>query len=133
MILRVCIVEDDVDIRDTLRWFFEEAEAIIEEAPDGEAALPPLSEQAVHRVLLLDRLMPRLDGVGFLRALAQAPDLRQRTAVVLMTARQEPLDAALAELLTSLGIATLFKPFDLDVVSQHVERAWQQLIQESSG
>lgn len=128
MTLRVCIVEDDPDIRDTLRLLFEDAGAIIEEAADGEAALTLLREQAVPRVLLLDRLMPHLDGVGVLRALAEAPDLRQRTAVLLMTALWEPPDAALTELLNRPGDATIFKPFDVFAVFQHVERAWQQLV-----
>lgn len=127
MTLRVCLVEDDADIREVLRLLFEEAEAIIEEAADGEAALALLREKAVPRVLLLDRVMPRLDGEGVLRALAQAPDLRQRTTVFLMTARQERPTAALAELLASLEVEIISKPFDVEIVFQQVERAWQRL------
>jgi CheY-like chemotaxis protein len=127
MTLRVCIVEDDQDILESLRLLFEETEAIIEEATDGEAALALLRTQALPRVLLLDRVMPRLDGVGVLRALAQAPDLQRRTAVILMTARHEPPDAQLAELLAALGVEMITKPFDVEVVLQSVERAWQRL------
>ena len=128
MTLRFCIVEDDEDIREALRLLFEETDGIIEEADDGEAALALLRTQALPRVLLLDRVMPRLDGVGVLRALAQAPDLQRRTAVILMTARHEPPDARLAELLGALGVETITKPFEVEDVLQSVERAWQRLI-----
>lgn len=128
MTLRVCIVEDDQDIQEALRLLFEELDGIIEEAADGEAALDLLRAQPQPRVLLLDRVMPRLDGVGVLRALAQAPDLQRRTAVILMTARHEPPDAHLAELLGALGVEIITKPFDVEDVLHSVERAWQRLI-----
>jgi CheY-like chemotaxis protein len=128
MTLRMCIVEDDQDIQEALRLLFEEIDGIIEEAADGEAALTLLRDQPLPRVLLLDRVMPRLDGVGVLRALAQAPDLRRRTAVILMTARHEPPDAHLAELLGALGVEIITKPFDVENVLHSVERAWQRLI-----
>ena len=128
MTLRVCIVEDDQDIQEALRLVFEELDGIIEEAADGEAALDLLRAQPQPRVLLLDRVMPRLDGVGVLRALAQAPDLQRRTAVILMTARHEPPDAHLAELLGALGVEIITKPFDVEDVLHSVERAWQRLI-----
>jgi two-component system response regulator ResD len=128
MPLRVCIVEDDPDIRDTLRLLFEEAETTIEEAAGGEAALNLLRTQAAPRVLLLDRVMPRLDGVGVLRALAQEPDLQRRTVTLFMTARHEPPDAQLSALLTTLGVETITKPFDVDSIFISAERAWQRLI-----
>lgn len=128
MTLRVCIVEDDQDIQEALRLLFEEIDGIIEEAADGEAALDLLRAQPLPRVLLLDRVMPRLDGVGVLHALTQAPDLQRRTAVILMTARHEPPDAHLAELLAALGVEIITKPFDVEDVLHSVERAWQRLI-----
>lgn len=128
MTLRVCIVEDDQDIQEALRLLFEEIDGIIEEAIDGEAALALLRTEPLPRVLLLDRVMPRLDGVGVLRALAQAPDLQRRTAAILMTARHEPPDAHLAELLGALGVEVITKPFDVEDVLHSVERAWQRLI-----
>ena len=128
MPLHVCIVEDDPDIRDTLRLLFEEAEATIEEAADGEAALALLRAQVAPRVVLLDRLMPRLDGVSVLRALAQEPNLQRRTAVLFMTASHETPDAQLAALLATLGADSITKPFDVEAVFLSVERAWQRLI-----
>lgn len=128
MRLRVCIVDDDLDIRDSLRILFEDFEALVEEATDGEAALTLLRAHGAPRVVLLDHLMPRLDGVGVLRALAQAPDLQQRTAILYMTAHHEPLTVGLRTLLSAVGGVMLLKPFDVDVLLGQVEQAWQRLI-----
>lgn len=127
MTLRVCIVDDDQEIRDSLRTLWEDTEAIIEEAVDGDTALALLRAAALPRVVLLDRLMPRLDGVGVLRSLAEAPDLQRRTAILFMTARHEPPTPALAELLTTVGAVLLTKPFDIEVLLSQVEQAWQRL------
>ncbi|MGZ3582847.1 MAG: response regulator [Ktedonobacterales bacterium] len=130
MVLHVCIVDDEPGIRRMLRFLFEEAGAIVEEAANGEAALAVLRTKAVPRVLLLDRLMPGLDGYGVLRALAGAPDLQQRTATFFMTAAHEPPSAALARLFAALQVQIVTKPFD-DVVAllTQVEDAWHHLLQ----
>jgi two-component system OmpR family response regulator len=126
--IRVCIVEDDLAIRESLRFLFEDAEAFVEEAADGEAALGLLRTEEVPRVLLLDRLMPGLDGVGVLRVLAAEPAIQQRTAILFMSARIAPPDAELAKLLKTLGVMTINKPFDVNTLLMLVERAWQRLI-----
>lgn len=128
MALRVCIVDDDQDIRESLRTLFEDTGAQVEEAADGAVALALLRAEALPRVVLLDRVMPRVDGIAVLRALAETPDLQGRTAILFMTAHHESSDAALQELLTTLGAVPLSKPFDVEVLLGHVERAWQQLI-----
>ncbi len=128
MTIRVCIVEDDLAIRESLRFLFEDAEAFVEEAVDGEAALGLLRTEETPRVLLLDRLMPGLDGVGVLRALAAEPAIQQRTAILFMSARTAPPDAELAKLLKALGITTINKPFDVNTLLILVEHAWQRLI-----
>jgi CheY-like chemotaxis protein len=107
---------------------FEEAKAIVEEAADGEAALSLLRTETAPRVLLLDRLMPGLDGVGVLRALAAEPSIQQRTAILFMSARIAPPDAELAELLTTLDAITIDKPFDMYILLAQVEHAWQRLL-----
>lgn len=128
MPIRVCIVDDDLDIRESLRFIFEEIDAIIEEAADGEAALALLRAEPVARVLLLDRLMPRLDGAGVLRALAAESAIQRRTATLLLTAHLAPPDAELAGLLATLGVTTINKPFDIHLLLELTEHAWQQLM-----
>lgn len=75
---RVFLVDDDPDIRESLRLFFEEEGYLVEEAADGYAALAFLEGTRDAWVMLLDRMMPRLDGPGMLRLLAERPQARAR-------------------------------------------------------
>lgn len=122
-VCRVCVVDDDEGIRETLRFLLEDAGYEVEEAPGGAAALRLLDDAALPRVMLLDRMMPRVDGVAVLRALADRPEVARRTAILFMTARSDPPDAEMARALAAFTIGTVAKPFDLDALLAAVERA----------
>lgn len=94
----ICVVEDDADIRDSLRFLFEEMGYVVEEAESGEAALALLRAVPRPRVLLLDRMMPGLDGLETLRLLFADSTMWLRTAVLLMSARPDPPGGASAHL-----------------------------------
>ncbi len=70
--LRVLLVEDETLVRQGIRKLLEldPRFAIAGEAADGEAALRLIAETRPD-VVLLDVRMPRLDGVGVLRALRE--------------------------------------------------------------
>jgi DNA-binding NarL/FixJ family response regulator len=72
--LRVCIVEDETLVRHGIRKLLELGNRVevVAEARDGEEALV-LIEQARPDVVLLDVRLPRLDGIGVLRALREKP------------------------------------------------------------
>lgn len=124
----VLVVDDDLGIRESLRFLFEEAEYEVEEAEDGEEALEVLHREARACVMLLDRMMARFDGAQTLLKLAKEPArVRQRTAVVFMSARSDPPDDQLAALLDRLARAVVNKPFDLDALLDIVARAERPL------
>jgi NarL family two-component system response regulator LiaR len=68
--IRVLIVDDHAVVREGLRAFLELQVDIevVGEADDGEAALE-LVERLAPEVILMDLVMPRLDGVGAMRQL----------------------------------------------------------------
>ena len=74
MSLRVCIVEDETLVRHGIRKLLELGGRVevVAEARDGEEALAQI-EQARPDVVLLDVRLPRLDGIGVLRALREKP------------------------------------------------------------
>ena len=75
MTLRVLLVEDETLVRQGIRKLLE-LESRIEitaEAGDGEEALRLISEVRPD-VVLLDVRMPKLDGLGVLRALQENPE-----------------------------------------------------------
>ncbi|GGL80990.1 DNA-binding response regulator [Deinococcus aerolatus] len=70
--IRICIVEDQTLVRQGLRSMLALADdmTVVAEAENGEQALVTVPD-ACPDVLLLDYRMPRLDGLGVLRALAE--------------------------------------------------------------
>jgi CheY-like chemotaxis protein len=76
----VCIVEDDEDIRATLRYLLEDAGYRTVEAANGLAALQLLRTSSSRLVVLLDLMLPVLDGAGVLAAVVEDPGLITRHA-----------------------------------------------------
>jgi DNA-binding NarL/FixJ family response regulator len=74
-ILRVLIAEDETLVRQGIRKLLEldSRIEIAAEAGDGEEALRLIAEERPD-VVILDVRMPRLDGLGVLRALQEKPD-----------------------------------------------------------
>jgi two-component system, OmpR family, alkaline phosphatase synthesis response regulator PhoP len=119
----ICVVDDDQGIRERLRFFFEDAGYLVEEAEDGVAALALLRTQTRPRVMLLDRMIPRLDGAGMLRQLAREPaDTARHTVILFMTARNNPPSPEVADLARRYTFATVPKPFNLDALLETVQR-----------
>lgn len=129
---RICIVDDDAGIRETLRFLFEEFEYSVEEASDGHAALALLRSDPRPRVVLLDYMMSRLDGVATLRQLGDEPDIMRRTIVIFMTARNDPADSEIADVVRQNAFATIEKPYDLEALLAVVERATKHLAQREA-
>jgi CheY-like chemotaxis protein len=123
----VLVVDDDEPIRDTLRSVLEDAGHTVTEAPDGVAALDILRTSPHRMVVLLDLRMPGLDGVGLLGTVAGDRSLASQHAYILMTANLQTLTLSVTNLLTTLSVPVLGKPFDLDVVLDTVEQAAARL------
>lgn len=126
-VARALVVEDDRPIRETLRWALEDAGYEVGEAEDGLAALDALRASAQRMVVLLDLRMPRLDGAGVLSAVARDRQLSTRHAYILMTADRYQPTASFAQLLATLHVAVMRKPFDLDELLDTLERATGRL------
>ena len=76
--IRVLIVDDHAVVREGLRTFLElqEGVEVVGEAGDGQAAIEE-AERLRPDVVLMDLVMPRLDGVEAMRALrARVPGAR---------------------------------------------------------
>ena len=105
----VLVVDDEPNIRSFVRMVLEYEGYNVETASDGCEALTKARDCAPHAILL-DVLMPELDGVGFLREWGATP-ARGDVPILLMSAVDTPIHA---EALGAHGV--LLKPFDLDVL-----------------
>jgi chemotaxis family two-component system sensor histidine kinase/response regulator PixL len=81
----VLIVDDDAIARTALAIVLQSAGYAVSEAADGHEAIIRLRADGPHGVVLLDLMMPRMDGWQFLDARRHDPNLA-RSPVVLVTA-----------------------------------------------
>jgi PAS domain S-box-containing protein len=78
----VLVVEDDPAVRAALRRAFEKDDRRVTEAENGRVALERMAEQTPDLVLL-DLIMPEMDGFEFLEAMRARPELAGVPVVVL--------------------------------------------------
>ena len=105
----VLIVEDDTRIANWVRVYFERAGFSAEVAHNGEAGLA-LARELAPDLIILDLMLPRLDGVELCKILRRESDV----AIIMLTAREAP-----AERIMGLDIGAddyIVKPFDPDEV-----------------
>jgi CheY-like chemotaxis protein len=107
---RLLLVDDDDDIRAVATLSLEHVgDWTVVNASSGAGALKAVAEQGPFEVVLLDVMMPDLDGPGTLAQLRAGP-LPDDVPVVFLTARVESSER---ERLSSIGAAgVLAKPFD---------------------
>lgn len=112
----ILVVEDDVDVRETLEDILESEGYTVTTAANGQEALERLSGAALPCVVLLDLMMPVMNGREFLAALRRDPVLANLPVVV---ATAWPIEAEEAPGHQEL----LAKPYDLrnllEVVRRH--------------
>ncbi|HEX6425078.1 MAG TPA: response regulator transcription factor [Acidimicrobiales bacterium] len=84
---RVLVVDDEATIRDIVRRYLVAEGFEVDEAADGEQALARCAAAAPD-VVVLDVLMPGLDGIEVLRRLRAGSDVY----VILLTAKAEEVD-----------------------------------------
>ncbi len=123
----VLVVEDDEDIRESMRLILEGEGYQVLEAPDGAAGLAILQQSLSALVVLVDFRMPRMDGIAMLREVAKYDSLARRHVYVLVTANYDQLPPGGADLIASLAVGTVKKPFDVDVLLSAVARACDAL------
>jgi CheY-like chemotaxis protein len=82
----ILVVDDDGDVRLLLRRMLEKAGYVVVEAEHGRAALARLAE-LTPELILLDLMMPEMDGFEFLDGLRRLPAHRS-IPVVVFTAKE---------------------------------------------
>jgi CheY-like chemotaxis protein len=103
----VFIVEDDADTRDMLGRFLELEGYHVETAENGREALDRLERGAHACVIVLDLMMPVMDGWQFRREQVRRASLAGIPVIVVSAAGRERVDKVEAN-------AHLSKPVDLD-------------------
>lgn len=123
----VLVVDDDQAIRETLRFVLEDSGYEVEEAADGAAALQRLRSSARPMVVLLDCMMPRMNGDDVLAIVADDAQLRQFHAFVMVTASPRPRMLTVGRAGVGILVPCVEKPFDIDDLLDAVAHAAQHL------
>ena len=107
--MRILVVEDERKVASFIRQGLEEEGYAVEEAADGVTALDLLTGGPPYDLAVLDVMLPRLDGLGVLKA-ARAQGVQ--TPVLLLTARDTVADKVAG--LDHGADDYLTKPFSFD-------------------
>ncbi|HEY3352798.1 MAG TPA: response regulator [Polyangia bacterium] len=111
----VLVVDDEDDIREVLRLALEAEGYRVETAAHGREALARLAAGARPCLILLDLMMPVMDGFEFLAARARDP-VAAAIPVLVVSAFADRAAAV-------TGVAGILKkPVDLDVLLAQVAR-----------
>ena len=105
----VLIVEDDTRIANWVKVYFERAGYYAEVAHDGENGLA-LARDLAPDLVVLDLMLPRLDGVELCRILRRESDV----PIIMLTAREATAERIMG--LDSGADDYIVKPFDPDEV-----------------
>jgi len=111
---RVLVVEDDESLREVITEALTEDGFAVRAADNGRSALEVVREWPPD-VVVLDLMMPHLDGEGFCSAIRQVDGLASLPIIVVSAARTAQ------EVGTRLGaVVSLRKPFDLFELTDQV-------------
>ncbi len=127
--LKVLIADDNKDFNDLLSEFLEKEEdlEVVGNAYNGKEALEIVKENKVD-IILLDIIMPHLDGIGVLEELNDM-DLHPQPKVIMLTAfGHENITRRAVE----LGAAYyILKPFNLEILAERIRQLGQENVTPS--
>lgn len=99
----ILIVDDEADIRDSLQEFFEDEGFAVTTAANGAEGLAALRSGEPPGVIILDLLMPVMDGTEMFEQLQADPTLAQLPVII---STSDPRRAP-------SGVLTMKKPVNL--------------------
>lgn len=121
---RILCVEDDPDIRAIAQFALEKIGGFhvgaVESGQSALAELPHLKPQ----LILLDVMMPGMDGPETLAAIRALPEFAQ-TPIAFMTAKVQPAEI---EHFKSLGaVDVIAKPFEPTTLPDRIRELWDSI------
>lgn len=127
--MKILIVDDDELNRKILEEILSDAGFDTVSAEDGVVALEKLEAYPDITVVLLDRMMPRMDGMEVMQRINEHPQWKHK-AVIMQTAAGKPQEVIEG---SSTGVYYyLTKPFNEQIVLSIVRAAIDDLKESGS-
>ncbi|BDG03174.1 response regulator transcription factor [Anaeromyxobacter oryzae] len=102
--VRLLVVDDEEDIREAVAEVLHREGFVVETARDGEQALEKATAARVYSAILLDLMMPRMDGWQFRERQRADPTIAGIPVIIVSATVPDRIDAD----------AVLPKPFDAE-------------------
>jgi CheY-like chemotaxis protein len=118
--IHVLAVDDDPHVADMLRQVLPESEFRLESAEDGVAGLAAIEAERPD-VLLLDIMMPRLDGFGVIEALRSDPKTQDLPIIVISV--KELTEEESLRLKESVTLVMRKQGFDSQTLVQEIKQS----------
>ena len=106
---KIYIVEDEPDIRETLKYNFSNEGFKVFTAPDGEEALSNI-KKVLPDVLILDLMLPGVSGLDVCKSIRADDDIKDMS-IIMLTAKGEEIDRVIGFELGADDYVT--KPFSV--------------------
>jgi CheY-like chemotaxis protein len=115
----ILVVDDEPDVRETLCETLEYEGYVAVQAANGRDALEYLRQNPAPCLVLLDLMMPVMNGYDFLEAIRNEPRLLPVSILIVSAAAREQIDAAAK---SSGAVGVLAKPLQLKALLTAVEQ-----------
>jgi len=119
---RILYIEDEPDIQQIVKLSLESVGGFTVQLASSLAEALLHGRSHPPQLILLDYMLPEIDGAGALRALRNEPMLKE-TPVVFVTARVQPSEVESYRQMGALGVIP--KPFDPMKLPDLVGKLWQ--------
>ena len=120
---KILLVEDEKDIQTIAQISLEEiGKFTVKYCSSGKEALG-VAETFVPDLILLDMMMPGMDGIATLQALRQNPATKN-IPVIFMTAKVQTNEVDKYRQLGALDV--IAKPFDPMALADNLRKIWSQ-------
>ena len=124
--LKVLVVDDEARMRKLVKDFLVKKDFEVLEAGDGRAALDSFYENPDLSLIILDVMMPVLDGWQVLREIRS----ESKVPVIMLTAKSQEQDELLG---FELGVDEyITKPFSPKILTARVEALLRRTVAESN-
>lgn len=107
---RILVIDDDLAIRVLLQAVLRRMKFDVDLAEDGAAGLEKLQQNGGFDLILLDLMMPRLNGYEFIEQIGQRYPGHRPHIIVFTAAGKRGVDKIPADAVCN----SILKPFDLD-------------------
>lgn len=130
---KILVVDDDPDMREALQIILESADYSVVMAEDGEQCLAKLKEEQPD-ILILDLLMPKMDGFEVCKALKDPRHARYGDVpIIILSSVQEGVSQRRYELETGVQLDVddyVEKPIETSVLLERVGKILKRIGKE---